>query len=90
MQTGHKHRGTDYHWDSLNSIGKQLFSHCWYLLTSFIAVSPTGHPAVSAIVEHAATGCQTHRSDVVGEINRCSELEQSDVIVTGVTVVVWM
>lgn len=58
--------------------------------TSLVDCAPASHPALSAVVEHTVTGCQTHRSDVVCECDRRGESEQSNVVVAGVTVIVWM
>lgn len=59
-------------------------------LASLSDCSPARHPAFSAAVEHAATRSQTHRSDVVGESDWRRESEQSNVVVAGHTVIVWV
>lgn len=69
---------THEHWNTNNS------------LTSLLDCTPASHPAISAIVEHTATRCQAHRSDVVSESDWWGESEQSDVVVVGHTVIVWV
>ena len=59
-------------------------------LTSLLDCAPASDPAISTVVEHTVTGCQTHRSDVVCELDWWGEFEQSNVVVAGVTVIVWM
>lgn len=58
------------------------------LLTATLDVSPSSDPAVCSCVEHTASCCQTHRSDVVGEVHWRGQLQQADVIVEGLGVVV--
>lgn len=59
-------------------------------LTSLLDCAPASDPAISTFVEHTVTGCQTHRSDVVCEFDWRGESEQSNVVVAGVAVIVWM
>src|SRR4029434_10933036 len=59
-------------------------------LTTFSNVAPSSYPAVCAIVEHTATGCQTNRSDEVTKLNGRTESQHSNVVVTCVAVVIGM
>ena len=59
-------------------------------LTSLLDCAPASDPAICTVVEHTATGCQTHRSDVVCECDWWGESQQSDVVVDGVAVIIWM
>ena len=68
---------------------KQLVSNT-SKLTSLLHCAPASDPAIGTVVEHTATGCQTHRSDVVCECDWWGQSEQSDVVIAGVAVIVWM
>lgn len=59
-------------------------------LTSLLDCTPASDPAVCTAVKLTATSCQTHRSDVVCELDWCGESEQSNVIVASGTVIVGM
>lgn len=59
-------------------------------LTATPDVSPSGDPAVCSCIEHTASCCQAHWSDVVGEVHCRGQLQQADVIVEGLGVVVGM
>ena len=45
----------------------QSFPKILAKLTSLVDPTPASNPAVSSVVERTVTGCQTDRSDVVGE-----------------------
>lgn len=76
--------------DHRNTEVKQKDLSATSRLTSLVDCAPASDPAVSTVVEHTVTGCQTHRSDVVCECDWWGESEQSNVVVVGVTVIVWM
>lgn len=75
------HRNTEVTLQSLSATSR---------LTSLVDGTPASDPAVSTIVEHTVAGCQTHRSDVVCECDWRGQSEQSDVVVAGVAVIIWM
>lgn len=60
------------------------------LLTATPDVSPSSDPAICSCIEHAASCCQAHRPDVVGEVHCRGQLQQADVIVEGLGGVVGM
>lgn len=84
-----KHFPTNFRWHEHCTKTKQLVSNT-SRLTSLLDCTPASDPAISTVVEHTAAGCQTHRSDVVCEFDWWGESEQSDVVVVGVAVIVWM
>lgn len=63
---------------------------CLMTLTSACNGSPACDPGGRPRIEGAVVRCETHRTDVAGELHGGGQSEQSDVVIAGVGVVAWM
>lgn len=76
------------HWSLDWFVAVAPHSVLWFSKPTTCSIDPTSEPAFSVTVEDASTGCQTHRTDEVGEGDCLGQHKQGNVVVISGRIIV--